>query len=85
MKKFLAILLIAIVACEAVEDFDLLGKITQEIQDALDMLKYRGIYNYIKEKLVTMGKYAAIAYCAPYLGSPVCKLAVRGLSILLFS
>ncbi len=83
MKKFLAILLIAIVACEAVEDFDLLGQITQAIQDALNWLKSKGIYDLIKDKVISLGKMAAIGACSPYLSPAICTLAVEGICILL--
>ena len=83
MKKFLAILLIAIVACEAVEEYDLVGAITDAIQNALNWLKQKGIYDLVKDKVVALGKTAAIGVCTPYLSLPICTLAVEGICILL--
>ena len=73
MKKFLALFLIAIVACEAVEEFDL----ENWISDAWNWLKEKGILDAVKNIAVTAGKAAAIAYCSPYLSPPVCTIAVN--------
>ena len=93
MKKLLAILLIAFVACETVQDIDLdsiwdkikdavtdaWDKLTDKVKGVLNNLKEKGIYDLIKDKLVTYGKAAAIALCSPYLTPPVCEIAVDGL------
>ena len=75
MKKFLAFLLIAIVACEAVEDLDL--------NDILDWLKNSGIYDEVKSKLVDAGKQIAIDFCSNYLSRSTCESAVDVLANML--
>ena len=93
MKKFLAIFLIAIVACEAVEDFDLDGwwkkvkkklksvwdKLSGAVKKAVNWLKDKGIYDLVKQKLIQLGKAAAISFCSGYLSPAVCAPAVEGL------
>ena len=71
MKKFLAILLIAIVACETVEEFDLQGWI--------DELKRAGIFDMVKSKIISFGKSVAINFCAGYLSRSICTIAVNGI------
>ena len=97
MKKLLIILLIAIVACETVEDIDFQSiwdkikdtvedawdKLTDNLKDAINNLKNQGIYDLIKDKLVAYGKIATIALCTPYLTEPVCQIAVEALCQLL--
>ena len=93
MKKFLAIFLIAIVACEAVEDLDLEGlwkkikkavksawdKLSGAVKKAVNWLKDKGIYDLVKDKLVQLGKAAATTFCSAYLSPAVCAPAVEGL------
>ena len=71
MKKFLAILLIAIVACEAVEEFDLKGW----LDGIIEQLKQWGVY----DALISKGKEFAINFCAKYLGQGVCEMAINWL------
>ena len=71
MKKFLAILLIAIVACEAVEEFDLKGW----LDGIINQLKEWGVY----DALISKGKEFAINFCAKYLGQTVCEMAINWL------
>ncbi len=68
MKKFLAILLIAIVACEAVEEFNLKGF----FDGIIEQLKKWGIYDMLIEK----GKEFAKNLCVKYLGETVCDLVL---------
>ena len=93
MKKFLAILLIAIVACEAVDDFDLEGlwkkikkavksawdKLSGAVKKAVNWLKDKGIYDLVKDKLIKLGKAAATTFCSAYLSPAVCAPAIEGL------
>ena len=93
MKKFLAIFLIAIVACEAVEDLDLEGlwkkikkavksawdKLSGAVKKAVNWLKDKGIYDLVKDKLVQLGKAAATTFCSAYLSPAVCAPAIEGL------
>ncbi len=71
MKKFLAILLIAIVACEAVEEFNLKGW----LDGIIEQLKKWGIY----DALISKGKEFAINLCANYLDRSLCEMAVNWL------
>ena len=75
MKKFLAILLIAIVACEAVEDL--------ELNDILDWLRNSGILDAVKSKLISAGKQIAINFCSGYLPRNICSSAVNALASML--
>ena len=93
MKKFLAFLLIAIVACEAVEDVDLEGiwkkikkavksawdKLSGAVKKAVNWLKDKGIYDLVKDKLVQLGKAAATTFCSAYLSPAICAPAIEGL------
>ena len=93
MKKFLAFLLIAIVACEAVEDVDLEGlwkkikkavksawdKLSGAVKKAVNWLKDKGIYDLVKDKLIQLGKVAATTFCSAYLSPAVCAPAIEGL------
>ena len=72
MKKFLAILLIAIVACEAVEEFDLQG--------VIDWLKNSGIYDAVKNYIISAGKSFAISFCSRYLPGSICSAAVNAIA-----
>ena len=93
MKKFLAILLIAIVACETVDNFDLEGlwkkiknavksawdKLSGAVKKAINWLKDKGIYDLVKSKLIQLGKAAATTFCSAYLSPAVCAPAIEGL------
>ena len=94
MKKFLVFFLIAIVACEAVEDdFDLEGlwswikktakkiwdKLSGAVKKAINWLKDKGIYDLVKSKLIQLGKAAATTFCSAYLSPAVCAPAIEGL------
>ena len=72
MKKFLAILLIAIVACEAVEEFDLKG--------VVDWLINSGIYYAVKNYIISAGKSFAISFCSRYLPGSICSAAVNAIA-----
>ncbi len=94
MKKFLAILLIAIVACETVQDLDLEGwwgkvkdwckkvwhKLSDAVKHAVNWLKENGYYDLLKGKILEIGKAAATAFCSTYLGPEFCANAVEGVS-----
>ena len=78
MKKFLAILLIAIVACSEVsvieeEEFDL-ESFKGAIQNAIAWLKNHGLWDPILNLLKTAGKAAAYALCTNYVKSNVCNV-----------
>ena len=75
MKKFLAILLIAIVACETVEEFDLQGW--------MEDLKNAGIFDLVKSKIISYGKQIAKNFCSNYLPSAICSIAVDALAAML--
>ena len=88
MKKFLAIFLIAIVACETVEDLDLewpkwltdaWNWVSNAAKNAFNWLKDKGILDAVKNVAINAGKAAAIAWCTPYLSTPVCTLAVNAI------
>ena len=72
MKKFLAILLIAIVACEAVEEFDLKG--------VVDWLINSGIYDAVKNYIISACKSFAISFCSRYLPGSICSAAVNAIA-----
>ena len=72
MKKFLAILLFAIVACEAVEEFDLKG--------VVDWLINSGIYDAVKNYIISAGKSFAISFCSRYLPGSICSAAVNAIA-----
>ena len=71
MKKFLAILLIAVVACETAEEFDL--------EWWMEDLKNAGIFDLVKSKIISFGKSVAINFCAGYLSRSICTIAVNGI------
>ena len=88
MKKFLAIFLIALVACETVEDLDLewpkwltdaWNWVSNAAKNAFNWLKDKGILDAVKNVAISAGKAAAIAWCTPYLSTPVCTLAVNAI------
>ena len=68
MKKFLAILLIAIVACETVEELHL--------EDVLDWLRNSGILEAVKSQIINYGKKIAVDFCARYISRSICQTAV---------
>ena len=84
MKKFLVILLIAIIACEAIEqDLDLESwlsdiwkKLTGAVKKAWNWLKGNGILDKIKTILISAGKTAAIALCSTYFTPAVCTTVI---------
>ena len=94
MKKFLAILLIAIVACETVQDLELEGilsgivdwfkkiwnKLRDAVKKAVNWLKENGYYDLLKGKIIEMGKAAATAWCSQYVSAELCSNAVEGVS-----
>ena len=71
MKKFLAILLIAIVACETVEEISL----KNFIDVVIDTLKSLGIY----DQLISSGKQYAIKLCSNYIDAGLCEIAINWL------
>ena len=81
MKKFLAILLIAVIVCQAVEDeidmnswwSNLWDKIKKAVKKAWNWLKEKGILEKIKNALITAGKYAAMALCKKWFDADVCE------------
>ena len=81
MKKFLAILLIAIVACSNVsvveeEEFDL-EKITGTVKEVVAWLKKNGLWDPLMNTLKTAGKVAAFAFCTRYAPANVCSLILN--------
>ena len=75
MKKFLAILLIAIIACSNVsvieeEEFDL----EKTVQQIITELKNSGKWNEIMHLLKTVGKIAAYTLCKRYAPASACKI-----------
>ena len=97
MKKFLAFFLIAVVACEAVDDLDLesiqdwivdkvtsiWNTLTDAVKKAINWLKDKGIYDLIKDKVIQLGKVAATTFCSAYLSPAVCGPAVEGICTLI--
>ena len=71
MKKFLAILLIAIVACEAAEEFDLQGFFDGFVKTLKDL----GIY----DTLIQKGKEWAKNLCVQHLDETICELVLTWL------
>ena len=85
MKKFLAILLIAIIACSAVsvveeEDLDLEklkikvpSWLQKAVKKALKEVKKRGIDKLILDALKKEGKKAGVKLCSRYFKEEVCE------------
>ena len=80
MKNFLVILLIAIIACEAVEqeiDFkSIWDTISDAAKKAWDWLNSSGAIEIIKAALIAAGKAAAIAACSAYFTPVVCSTVI---------
>ena len=87
MKKFLAILLIAIIACSVVsvvveeEEFDLEkikipGWLKKAVKKALDKFKKHGIDKLILDALKKEGRKAGMKLCTKYAEEEVCEKAV---------
>ena len=79
MKKFLAFLLIAVIACTTVEYQELdgiLDPIKKIIEKAIKFLQEHGIYEQVKETLIDLGKEAAIGLCAQLLDRSTCKFVI---------
>jgi hypothetical protein len=84
MKKFLVILLIAVIACEAVQQDidleswigDLWDKLTGAVKKAWDWLNSSGVMDQIKSLLWSAGKAAAIALCSTYFTPAVCSTVI---------
>ena len=72
MKKFLAILLIAVIACEAYEEITL-ESIWNNVQDAIQWLKDHGYWNKLVQLAKTVGKYIAGNLCKKYLDAGICN------------
>ena len=75
MKKFLAFLLFAVIACTAVEDFDLKGF----LDGIIEWLKENGIYDI----LINYGKQAAVKLCSNWFAESTCELAINFIASLL--
>ena len=75
MKKFLAILLIAAIACEAYEEITL-EDIWNNVQDAINWLRDHGYLDKIKELAYTVGKYLAKNLCKKYLDENICDQVI---------
>ena len=74
MKKFLAILLIALIVCEVIPEEQALKERAGKLEDLLSLIKKSGIYNEMKRLLnTTGGKVAAVAACIA-LGGPLVYL-----------
>ena len=83
MRKFLLIFLIALVACEAVEDTelgnwlsDIWNSITQWAKNAWNWLVQHGVADTIKNILLTVGEYAAKAFCYTHFPAPACDWVI---------
>ena len=64
MKKFLFILLVAIIACTTTKRGPKLGRVpAHPIKKFFDSLRKEGILEKIKEKFTTDGQTAAIDFC----------------------
>ena len=57
--------------------------LSQDVKDAINWLKEKGIYDTVKEQLVGSGKTAAIGICTPVLGPAICGAAIEGLAKLM--
>ena len=87
MKKFLAFLLIAVIACMTVEEemefnswlSNLWNKIKNAVKKAWNWLKEKGYLSKIKDALVKLGKTAAIALCKKWFDAQVCEGIINGL------
>ena len=87
MKKFLAILLIAVIVCMTAEEemefnswfSNLWKKITGAVKKAWNWLKEKGILNTIKNLLITAGKAAATALCSSYFTPAICATVIGAL------
>ena len=87
MKKFLALLLIAFIVCETVEEeidmnswfSKIWNKITGAVKKAWNWLKEKGILSTIKNILITVGKAAATALCANYFSAAICGTVIGAL------
>ena len=74
MKKFLAILLIAMIVCEEAEDKsetlqEIIGDTLQEIYEALEKL---GIIDLLRS-ILDEGKKAVVKLCCTFLSKKQCK------------
>ena len=76
MKKFLAILLIAIVACEAIQDLELeswKNDIWEKIKQVIKKKEgEKARIDFIKNKIMQIGKDAAIDLCTKYYQREIC-------------
>ena len=63
MKKFICILLIAIIACEVVEDDLLLKESAVSLEELIKKIKNSGLAQQFKSLLKSGGKPAAAAAC----------------------
>ena len=66
MKKFLILLLISIIACEVVEEYNILREIALSLKDLYNYLYTHGFIKIIKDKLFSVGKKAAIKLCCTF-------------------
>ena len=76
MKKFLAFLLIAIIACNTVEDLTLqniLDYLKELYEKAVQWLKDNGVYDEVIAALKTLGKEAAVGVCTKWLDRTMCE------------
>ena len=71
MKKFLAILLIAIISCEVVNDFDLKAWFDSFVA----FLKQIGLL----EVMYNKGKKATIEFCAEYFDINICESIINAI------
>ena len=63
MKKFICILLIAIIACEVVEDDLLLKESAASLEELVNKIKNNGLVKKLRDLLKSGGKPAAAAAC----------------------
>ena len=83
MKKFLAVLLIIILICEAlgISIYDW-NRLSGEQQYAIKCLEQKEIYDLVKYRLLGGGKTKAIEFCKQYLSPNTCTHAVEGLAVI---
>ena len=72
MKKFLAVLLIALVVCEAIEETNLSGT-NNNLAILIQKLKDLGVWDLV----VSQGKEIAYQYCKQYLDKTFCEIGIN--------
>ena len=76
MKKFLAFLLIAIVACTTVEDH-ILESFWDIVKQAWEWIQSSGVLDQLKQTLRNLGKEAAITLCSNWIERSICEFVIN--------